>query len=67
MASAQRACGSLSPPLLQCGYLYLSDPQRLHDMMGLLGLGDAPQEGGGSGGSSGDGDGSSASARSTEE
>ena len=53
-----------TPP--QAGYLYLSDPERLHDMMGLLGLGDAPGEGdaaagvgGGQGGSSGSGGGSS--------
>jgi hypothetical protein len=30
---------------MQCGYLYLSDPQRLHDMMCLLGLGDDDEEG----------------------
>lgn len=24
------------------GYLYLSDPERLHGMMAVLGLGDAP-------------------------
>lgn len=29
------------------GYLYLSDPERLHDMMCQLGLGDAPPEGSG--------------------
>ncbi|KAI7841706.1 hypothetical protein COHA_004573 [Chlorella ohadii] len=28
------------------GYLYLSDPDRLHAMMSLLGLGDAPADGG---------------------
>ena len=41
--------------MLQCGYLYLSEPDRLHEMMGLLGLGDAPPPGNGgisSGGSS---------------
>lgn len=45
---------------MQCGYLYLSDPDRLHDMMSLLGLGDAPPEGsdgegGGAAGGSTDG------------
>ena len=39
----------------QCGYLYLSDPERLHGMMQLLGLGDAPAAGGGGGGGSVDG------------
>ena len=35
-------CASLppAPALHQTGYLYLSDPERLHAMMGLLGLGD---------------------------
>ncbi|PSC72418.1 ribonuclease III [Micractinium conductrix] len=28
-----------------CGYLYLTDGDRLHEMMGLLGLGDAPAAG----------------------
>lgn len=28
-----------------CGYLYLSDPERLHAMMGLLGLGDDDEAG----------------------
>ncbi|KAL4444377.1 hypothetical protein ABPG75_012114 [Micractinium tetrahymenae] len=34
-----------------CGYLYLSDPERLHAMMGLLGLGDDDGVEGGSSGS----------------
>lgn len=42
-----------------CGYLYLSDPERLHEMMGVLDLGDAP--GPGSSGSSGTGGGSGSS------
>ncbi|EFN58128.1 hypothetical protein CHLNCDRAFT_141867 [Chlorella variabilis] len=37
------------------GYLYLSDPPRLHDMMCLLGLGDAPLDCGGSGVAGADG------------
>ena len=40
---------------LQSGYLYLSDPPRLHDMMCLLGLGDAPLDCGGSGVAGADG------------
>lgn len=38
-------------PAPQTGYLYLSDPERLHAMMSLLGLGDAPAEGGEAGSS----------------
>ena len=45
-------CPLCSP---QCGYLYLSDPQRLHDMMGLLGLGDGEAPESGLGGTSGGG------------
>ena len=45
--------------LLQSGYLYLSDPGRLHCMMELLGLGDSPAEGAGSDDPSGAGLGSS--------
>lgn len=41
------------PSPLQTGYLYLSDPERLHAMMSLLGLGDAPGEGSTAGGSGG--------------
>jgi hypothetical protein len=43
--------GQLPRALLQCGYLYLSEPDRLHEMMGLLGLGEAPPPGSGGGGS----------------
>lgn len=39
------SCGTCLPPAQQCGYLYLSDPERLHAMMGLLGLGDDDEAG----------------------
>lgn len=50
-------CASLppAPALHQTGYLYLSDPERLHAMMGLLGLGDDDGEEEGSGGEAADG------------
>ena len=49
-ASRPSPNGQLPCALLQCGYLYLSEPDRLHEMMGLLGLGDAPPPDSGSSG-----------------